>query len=111
MSIPVSAAASAYGNAARLIDDSARAAAGGAALPAAGAGGGEDFASMLSQAVQGVADAGNRSDQVAIDMLEGNASVVDMVTAVAETELAVETMVTVRDKVISAYQEIMRMPI
>ncbi len=109
MSIPVSAAASAYGNAARLIDDSARAAAGVAAPPAAGAG--EDFASMLSQAVQGVADAGDRSDQVAIDMLEGNASVVDMVTAVAETELAVETMVTVRDKVISAYQEIMRMPI
>ncbi len=32
-------------------------------------------------------------------------------TAVAETELALETVVSVRDRVISAYEEIMRMPI
>jgi len=107
MSTPISTATSAYGNAAQLIQDSAKAAAGQVA-PAAG---GADFASILSQTVQGVVDTGNRSDQVAMNMLEGNASVIDMVTAVAETELAVETMVTVRDKVISAYQEIMRMPI
>ena len=36
---------------------------------------------------------------------------VDVVTAVAETEVALSTMVTVRDKVIAAYEEIMRMPI
>ncbi len=107
MSIPISAAASAYGNAAQLIQDSTKSGASQMAQPGAGG----DFASILSQTVQGVVDSGNRSDQVAMNMLEGNASVVDMVTAVAETELAVETMVTVRDKVISAYQEIMRMPI
>ncbi len=106
MSIPISAAASAYGNAAQLIQDSAK----NGTAPVAQGGGG-DFASILSQTVQGVVDTGNRSDQIAVSMLEGNASVVDMVTAVAETELAVETMVTVRDKVISAYQEILRMPI
>ena len=38
-------------------------------------------------------------------------NVVDVVTAVAETEVAVETMVAVRDRMISAYEEIMRMPI
>jgi len=107
MSIPISAAASAYGNTAQLIQDSAKA----AASPAAEVGTGGDFASILSETVQGVVESGKQSDQVAMNMLEGNASVVDMVTAVAETELAVETMVTVRDKVISAYQEIMRMPI
>ena len=107
MSIPISAAASAYGNTAQLIQDSAKT----ASSPTVQPGGGGDFASILSQTVQGVVDTGKRSDQVAMNMLEGNASVVDMVTAVAETELAVETMVTVRDKVISAYQEIMRMPI
>ena len=36
---------------------------------------------------------------------------VDVVTAVSETEVAVQTLVSVRDKVISAYEEIMRMPI
>lgn len=34
-----------------------------------------------------------------------------LVTALAQTELAVETAVTVRDKVVEAYQEILRMPV
>ncbi|MFT5869745.1 MAG: flagellar hook-basal body complex protein FliE [Paracoccaceae bacterium] len=34
-----------------------------------------------------------------------------LVTALAQTELAIETAVTVRDKVVEAYQEILRMPI
>ena len=44
-------------------------------------------------------------------MASGKGNVVDVVTAVAETEVAVETMVAVRDRIISAYEEIMRMPI
>ena len=44
-------------------------------------------------------------------MAAGKANIVDVVTAVAETEVAIETLVSVRDKVISAYEEIMRMPI
>jgi flagellar hook-basal body complex protein FliE len=34
-----------------------------------------------------------------------------MVQALAETELAIETAVTLRDKVVEAYQEILRMPV
>jgi flagellar hook-basal body complex protein FliE len=33
------------------------------------------------------------------------------ITAVSETEVAVEALVSVRDKMIQAYEEIMRMPI
>ena len=44
-------------------------------------------------------------------MVAGKANIVDVVTAVAETEVAVEALVSVRDKVIQAYEEIMRMPI
>jgi flagellar hook-basal body complex protein FliE len=36
---------------------------------------------------------------------------VDVVTAVAESEVAIETLVSVRDKVITAYEDIMKMPI
>ena len=43
--------------------------------------------------------------------VSGKANVVDVVTAVAETETAIEAVVAVRDKVIQAYEEIMRMPI
>jgi flagellar hook-basal body complex protein FliE len=41
----------------------------------------------------------------------GKADLIDVVTAVSETEVAVETLVSVRDKVIQAYEEIFRMPI
>jgi flagellar hook-basal body complex protein FliE len=41
----------------------------------------------------------------------GKANIVDVVTAVAETEVAVSALVSVRDKVVQAYEEIMRMPI
>ena len=66
---------------------------------------------MLANQVQGVVDAGRASDAMAIDMVNGKANVVDMVTALSETEIAIESMVTIRDRVISAYEEIMRMPI
>ncbi|HTV38369.1 MAG TPA: flagellar hook-basal body complex protein FliE, partial [Xanthobacteraceae bacterium] len=41
----------------------------------------------------------------------GKANMVDVVTAVAESETAIATLVSVRDKVISAYEEILKMPI
>lgn len=34
-----------------------------------------------------------------------------LVQAIAETELAIETAVTIRNKVVEAYQEILRMPV
>ena len=34
-----------------------------------------------------------------------------LVMALAQTELAVETAVTIRDRVVEAYQEILRMPV
>ena len=44
-------------------------------------------------------------------MAAGKANMVDVVTAVAETEVAIDALVSVRDKVIAAYEEIMKMPI
>lgn len=70
-----------------------------------------DFANMVKSAVENVVEQGQKSDQQALAMAQGKANVIDVVTAVAETEVAMETLVSVRDRVISAYQEIMRMPI
>ena len=106
---PFNAATAAYGNAQRLINQAARPQTDLTAL--ANSQGGPNFADMLAQQVQGVVDAGAASDRMAIDMVNGKANVVDMVTALSETEIAIESMVTVRDRVISAYEEIMRMPI
>jgi flagellar hook-basal body complex protein FliE len=43
--------------------------------------------------------------------MTGKADAHSLVQALAQTELAVETAVTVRDKVVEAYQEILRMPV
>ena len=43
--------------------------------------------------------------------VRGQGSLIDVVTAVSSAEAQLETVIAVRDQVISAYQEIMRMPI
>lgn len=72
---------------------------------------GADFGDMLKQAIGSVADQGRAAEAKQMAYARGKADVLDVVTAVAETQTAFETMVTVRDKVIAAYEEIMKMPI
>ncbi|GJD37088.1 flagellar hook-basal body complex protein FliE [Methylobacterium aerolatum] len=72
---------------------------------------GDSFAGLLGQALDSVGDAGRRADTQAVSAATGKANVVDVVTAVAESETALQTMVAVRDRMISAYEEIMRMQI
>ena len=105
---PFNAAATAYGNASRLINQAEKP---NADLTATAPSAGGNFADLLAQNVQGVVDQGNATNQMAMDMVSGKATVVDLVTALSETEMAIESMVTIRDRVISAYEEIMRMPI
>jgi flagellar hook-basal body complex protein FliE len=102
-----SAAAGAYSALARLADPSA------ALGKAAGDGdSGQSFGAMLKEAIGSVLETGRKSDTQTQAMAAGGKSnIVDVVTAVSETEVAVETLVSVRDKVIAAYEEIMRMPI
>ena len=75
------------------------------------AGAGLDFSSLIQGAVSGVAQSGKAAETQAIAAAAGKANIVDVVTAVAESEAALETLVAVRDRVIAAYEEIMRMPI
>jgi flagellar hook-basal body complex protein FliE len=103
------AAASAYANIARLATDPSRALANPPA--AAGDNGDTGFAAMLKNAIGAVSEAGHKSDAQAQAMAAGKSNMVDVVTAVAETEVAVSAVVAVRDKVIQAYEEIMKMPI
>ncbi|MCJ2018389.1 MULTISPECIES: flagellar hook-basal body complex protein FliE [unclassified Methylobacterium] len=72
---------------------------------------GTDFMQFLGKTLENVGDAGRRADAQAVSAASGKANVVDVVTAVAESETALQTMVAVRDRMISAYEEIMRMQI
>lgn len=79
--------------------------------PTGGDAGGGSFAGLLEQAMGSVVGAGQAADAASASAASGKASLVDLVTAVSESETAMQTLVSVRDRVISAYQEIMRMPI
>lgn len=76
-----------------------------------GAKGGSTFSDVLSQTIQGTADSVNESANAGINAMSGDASLVDVVTTVQNTEMVLETVVAVRDKVISAYNDIIKMPI
>ena len=73
--------------------------------------GGPSFSALLKDAVGSVLDSGKKSDAQAMAMTSGKANVMDVVTAVAETDVAVSTLVSVRDRVIQSYEDIMKMPI
>ena len=84
---------------------------GGASAGAAVAGGGPDFSQML-QGVMGDLTSQTRAAETQMTQaVQGQGSMIDMVTAVSSAEASLETVVAVRDQVIQAYQEIMRMPI
>jgi flagellar hook-basal body complex protein FliE len=96
-------AANAYASLARILDT------GGAGK--GGDSSGPSFGAVLRDALGSVADAGRKSDAQTVAMAQGKANVMDVVTAVAETDVAVSTLVSVRDRVIAAYEDIMKMPI
>ena len=66
---------------------------------------GMDFGQMVQEAVETVVDKGRETDQKTIGLVEGKTDVVDVVTAIAETEVALETMVTVRNRVLWVIQQ------
>lgn len=65
----------------------------------------------FAQAARSFADTLRHGEETAKAAMTGGADPYALVQALAATELAVETAVTVRDKVVEAYQEILRMPI
>lgn len=72
---------------------------------------GADFGHMLQHALQQTYDTTkNAETQMALHS-EGKTELIDAVTAVASAQANLESVIAIRDQVISAYQEIMRMPI
>ncbi len=70
-----------------------------------------NFGAMLKDVVGGVTSQARASDMQSQAFAAGKSDLVDVVTSIAETEVAMETLVAVRDRVISAYEEILKMPI
>jgi flagellar hook-basal body complex protein FliE len=82
-----------------------------AAQPAPGEAGGSKPAETFKAAAADFMETLRSSEETVKAGLAGRADPQAVVEALAATELAVQTAVAVRDKVVEAYQEILRMPV
>jgi flagellar hook-basal body complex protein FliE len=72
---------------------------------------GSSFFDMLSSSLQGVSQSGHKAEGLATRALSGKAELTDVMTAISEAETSLNTVVAIRDRVITAYQDIIKMPI
>ena len=70
---------------------------------------GDDFGSLVKAGLQAAVDASKKSETLSKQAIAGKADIREVVTAVNNAELTLQTVVAVRDKVVSAYNDIMRM--
>ena len=104
MTVMPSAAAAAYQALAKIGADAA-------ATPGAASASAPNFSDFLSTAVKDSVGTMKSGEVAAMQQTAGQTDIVNVVTAVNNAELTLDTVVAVRDKVIGAYQDIMKMPI
>ncbi len=73
--------------------------------------GGGGFADALRGATESAVSSLREGEVQSLKAAAGTADINDVVMAVGKAEMTLQTVVTIRDRVIQAYQEIIRMPI
>lgn len=79
--------------------------------PAAGPAAGAGFADMVKSAMGDVVKSSRNAEAQMVAQVQGKADLVDVATAMQAAQTSLQTVMAVRDQVISAYKEIMQMPI
>jgi flagellar hook-basal body complex protein FliE len=79
--------------------------------PPGASGAGDSFSTLLGRALDGAIATGTQADAQAAQAIGGHGDLTQVVTAVSQAELALQTTVAVRDRVLQAYQDIIKMPI
>src|SRR5262245_56952390 len=69
------------------------------------------FLNLVSDSLNSAVKTGRQAEELSLKQITGEADLKDVVTAVANAEHTLETVVAVRDKVLNAYHEILKMPI
>ena len=105
MAIDFTTAVNAYKAAAKTMGT------GGPSKSALGVGGEDSFAGLVSDSLKQAVKSGYQAESLSLKQIAGEADLKDVITAVANAEQTLETVVAVRDKVLNAYNEILKMPI
>lgn len=72
---------------------------------------GPDFGSLVTNALSNTEATLRNAETLTQQSAVGQADLVEVATAVAAAEVTLETVISLRDQVVQAYQEILRMPI
>lgn len=75
------------------------------------AGTADDFGSLVMRAAEGAVQSGQQAEAQTAQALSGGGNLTEVVQAVTRAELALQTTTAIRDRVVQAYQDIMKMPI
>ena len=78
---------------------------------AIGTASGSSFGDTLSQALQGVVQSGHAADAAAAQGISGEGNLTQVVMAVSKAQLALQSTTAIRDRIVQAYQDIMKMSI
>jgi flagellar hook-basal body complex protein FliE len=109
MAIELASAISAYKSAVGRVAEGDSPGLGG--IGGAGNNSANDFSTMVKNFAQNAVNKSEMSEQLSAAAAAGKANIDQVVIAVAEAETTLTTVVAVRDKVLEAYREILRMPI
>ena len=99
MAVDLTSAINAYANANRM----ARGA-------APSTGGGQNFGDLVRDAATGLVDTLGKSEKASLQAVTGKADLAAVTEAVTNAQVALQTAVAMRDRVIAAYQDIIKMP-
>lgn len=69
------------------------------------------FSNVLNEAMQGAVNTGKTAETQTAKALSGKGNMSDVVASVEEAKLTLQTVTTLRDRFVSAYQEVMRMSV
>ncbi len=83
----------------------------GAPAPISDTPGWSGFGDLVANAVGQVGDSLGKAESASMRQVAGRGDLIDVATAIGAAETALDTMVAVRDRVVNAYNEIMRLQI
>ena len=69
------------------------------------------FGSAITQALGQAVQTGHTADDQAMKAISGGGNLTEVVAALSHAEMTLQTVTAIRDRVIQAYQDIMKMPI
>jgi flagellar hook-basal body complex protein FliE len=78
---------------------------------AAGPGAPGSFGNVMTQALDQAVQTGHTADDQAMKAISGGGNLTEVVTALSHAEMTLQTATAIRDRMVQAYQDIMKMPI